>query len=112
MPFEHGHESSKHSAKEQMTHLSQALWSEMAKTENAFKTNGGPMLASAMKGAKDHPAEAALAGTCLILTGVGVLAESPVLIGAAGVGAVCTGVFVAGEWALGEVNKVTKNAGL
>lgn len=112
MPFESGHESSKHSAKEQLTQLSQALWSEIAKTENAFKTNGGPMLANAIKGAKEHPAEAALGGTCLVLTGIGVLAESPVLIGAAGCGAVCTGVFVGGEWALGEVNKATKNAGL
>lgn len=112
MPFESGHESSKHSAKEQLSNLSQEIWSEMAKTEKAFKTNGGPMLADTVKNVKAHPVESALGGACLVLVGVGVAAESPVLIGLAGVGAVSSGLFVAGEWAKDELNKVTKSAGL
>ncbi len=92
--------------------LSQNLWSEMSSAGNLLCKEAGPALQNGLKAAKDHPVEAMIGVGTLTLVGVGLAAESPAIIGLAGAGAVCGGLYEAGKWAISEVNKLENKAGL
>jgi hypothetical protein len=87
-----------------------SMGSHVAKEISSGK--GAEAVGGAVRQAQAHPREALIAGGTGALLATAVIADSPLIIGAAGCGAVLGGLTLVGEWAQNEVGKLTKQAGL
>lgn len=95
-------------SRSQSASLSQKLWCEIVEAGK----QAGPLLQTAVSAGNEHPVEAAIGIGTLTLVGVGIAAESPLLIGIAGACAVSGALYEGSAWALFEVKKLQKDCGL